>query len=80
MILVGIMYKSGEFVMDKTYKNIIMAIAFIAVVIAVLVYTGNWDTVLSFFSGGTSEWITNIIAIALIALAVWFVMGESSKP
>jgi FlaA1/EpsC-like NDP-sugar epimerase len=79
MILVGIMYKPGEFAMDKTYKNIIMAIAFIAVAIAVLVYTGNWDKVLDLFSGGTSAWITNIIAIGLIALAVWFVMGESGN-
>ena len=79
MILIGILYKPGEFTMEKGYKNAIMAIAFVAVVIAVLIYTGSWDTVLSFFSGGTSQWVTNIIAIALIALAVWFVMNESGS-
>ena len=77
MILVGSMFKEGDFKLDGWIKLVIGIIIFLAVVVAVLVYTGAWDWITTFLDASSSNLWTNVffIAIVVIAIAVVVFMG-----
>ena len=82
LILVGIFYQE-KFELHKNYKNLLMVLSFIAVVIAGLVFTGAWDYLASKFAGpDSSSLITNVVFIVIIVagfLIVWFGDKEKKK-
>ena len=84
LILVGFMHKGDEkFVWDEGLKKVVVVMAFVAVAIAGLFFTGAWDYLASKFSGPDgSSLVTNIVFILIIVggfLIVWF-GGGKEKP
>lgn len=81
MILVGGLFKEGDFKLEKWIQLVIGIIIFFAVVIAALVYTGAWDWILNFIDASSSNLWTNVffIVIVVIAIAVVVFMGGSGK-
>ncbi len=80
MILVGSLFKEGSFDLHAGWKWAISGLAFLAVAIAALVYTGGWDWIMNFIdSSGSSLW-TNIVFIVIIvgAVALVVLMGGKS--
>lgn len=72
MILTGAFYEEGKFKLDDWVKKAGMGLAALAVLIAVLVYTGAWTEIIGFIKSGSSSssWITNIIFLVVIIAAV----------
>ena len=81
MLLLGMLFKQGEFDTPKWVKLIFGIIIFVAIVIAVLVFSGGWDYITSFFSNGTNV-VSNIILVIIIIFAVVIALigGGNSKP
>ena len=84
LILVGLMHKGDEkFVWDEGLKKVVVVMAFFAVVIAGLFFTGAWSYLADKFSGPDgSSLVTNIVFILIIVggfLIVWF-GAEKKKP
>src|SRR3989338_2807765 len=86
MILYGMVFAQGEFRMSFGLQIAFGILAGIALIIAVLVFSGTWDNVLDWFSGGDSSTIWSTVAIVAVIIAVvWIVLGtkssdSSSKP
>src|SRR3990170_2793367 len=78
-LLWGFAFEQGKFAVPGGIQWTIAALAAIAVVIAVLVFTGGWDYLKNLTSGGESI-ITNIVFIVLIIIAVAVVVGFGKKP
>ena len=70
MILYGAVFKEDTFDLAPWMKYAIGILVFIALTIAVLVYTGSWDYLKGLFaSDGGSSILTNVIfAVAIIAV------------
>ena len=69
MLLIALFYKEQDGKETKLYQNfksIMLVLAFIAVVIAGLYFTGAWDYLSYKFSEPGSNLVTNIIFIAII--------------
>lgn len=83
MILIGMLFKQGEFGLDKMHKGWRLAIAGIvavAVVIAVLVITDAWDYLAFLFSGDSGGGIlTNVIFVVIVIVAVAVVVMGGGK-
>src|SRR3989338_2913849 len=82
LILVCFMHKSDEkFVWDEGLKKVVVVMAFVAVAIAGLFFTGAWSYLADKFSGSDgSSLVTNIVFILIIIggfLIVWF--GDKPK-
>lgn len=81
MILIGMLFKEGEFNLDKKIKIGLGIVITVAVIIAVLYLTNGFGYVESLFSGaGGSTLLANIIFIALIIGAVAAVVFGGGKP
>jgi len=65
----------------KNMKNLLGAIAFIAVVIAVLVITGWWTKVVDFFTSGDkgANIIMIVVIVGAIAAVLWKKGGSSEE-
>jgi len=77
MILIALVHEGGEkkFVWDEQIKKVVVVLAFIAVAIAGLIFTGAWDYLSYKFSEPGSNLVTNIVFIAIIVggfLIVYF--------
>jgi len=79
MILWGMFWKEGEFDVGKGPKMAAGIVALIAVIIAVLVFTGFWQNIASMFSSGSSL-LANVVVIAVVIIAIIVVVmsGGSS--
>lgn len=83
MLLIALFYKDEdgkETKLYKGFKSAMVILAFIAVVIAGLYFTGAWDYLSYKFSEPGSNLVTNIVFIAIIIggfLVVFF--GEKKK-
>ncbi len=81
MLLLGSLFKGGEFDMPKWLKVVFGIIIFIALVIAVLYITGAWDRLAERFIGEAGSGVlTNVIFIVIIlavGAALWF--GEGAR-
>ena len=76
MILFGMVYKEGEFSLNKYIKGGIGILVGIIVVVSVLVLTGGWDYLIDFYNTSNSSAITAnvafvIVIIVAIAVVVW---------
>jgi hypothetical protein len=83
LILTGLFYEQGTFRLGDKTKMVGMGVAIVAIVIALLVYTGSWDYLKNAFSGTGSGLLTNIIFIVIIGAAVAalaFSGGSGDKP
>ena len=80
MILVGSMFKEGEFKLDGWIKLVIGVIIFLAVIVAVLVYTGGWDWIMNFLDTSSSSLWTNVFFIAIVVIAIAVVVFMGGKP
>jgi len=77
MILYGMIFKEGEFEMNKGLKIGFGILIGIAVVIAVLVATDGWDYILEnwVYGGSGGDILMNVVFIAIIAGAVAIVLS-----
>lgn len=75
LLLAGIFFVNEQF---KLPSGVVVAggiLAFIAVVIAVMTFTGSWVTVQNFFTtSGSNSWATNIVLLLVVAGAVFFAL------
>lgn len=80
LVLVGFMFKEGEFKLPGWVMVSLPIIIFIAVVIAVLQITGTWDMLYGLFSGESGgTWITNVVLIVVLAGVVAAVVAGGGK-
>lgn len=84
MILIALFYKEAdgktETKLYKGFKSAMLILAFIAVVIAGLYFTGAWDYLANRFNEPGSNLVTNIVFIAIIIggfLVIYF--GDKGK-
>jgi len=82
MILVGAFFKQGTFEIKGKTQIALGVLAFLAVAIAVLYYTGAWNYLYGTLFYGNSALGTNILFIVLIVIAIGVVVwgGGSGKP
>lgn len=78
LLLVGIFFKQGEFNLPKGVIIAFGIIAFAAVAIAVLTFTGSWSLIEKYFSGG-GQMVPNIILLVVVVAAVWLVLKFAGK-
>jgi hypothetical protein len=82
MMLWGMFWKEGDFEVGSKVKIAAGIVALVAVVIAVLVFTGFWQDIASMFSNGSSL-MANVVVIAVVIIAIILVVfgasGSSSK-
>ena len=81
LLLVAVMYEKDAFKIDNGWKNFFFVATLFAVILAVLVFSGNWDRVYSFFSDSTAG--GSVLLIVLVGVAIWFAwsgqdLGSSS--
>ena len=69
-------YKEGEFMVNKGLKVAFGVVIGIAVIIAVLLATGAWEVILDtiFYSESGGAIFTNVLFLIIIAVAVAVVM------
>lgn len=79
MLLWGMLFKEGAFDLDKWVKLGLGIVILIAVVIAVLIYTGGWDYLRGWF-GEDSSLGSNIILVVVIVAAILIAYFGSGKP
>jgi len=80
MLLFGSMFDPGKFEMAKGLKITFGIIIAIAVIIAILIYTGAWDYLRAAVWGTGSGWLSNIIFVVLIIAAIAAVLvGKGEK-
>ena len=80
LILLGGFFKEGEFGLGKGVTITLGIVIAIAVVIAVMWSTGSFGYLSDLFSGEGSTLLTNIVFIALIAIAVIVVVLGGKRP
>lgn len=78
MLLTASFFKEGQYDLPKSVKIGLGVIIFIAVVIAVLIFTGSWDTISNWFSSGNFN--GNLILIVVIIVAVLLAYFGEGKP
>jgi len=80
LLLIGIFFKPGEFKLSGGLITAFGIAAFIAVVIAVISFTGSWNTIQGYFSGATgSQIFSNVILLIVVGVAVWVVVKFAGK-
>lgn len=80
LILIGLVHKDGEFAWNDQIKKTVIVLAFVAVVVAGLIFTGAWDYLAYKLYEPGSNLITNVVFIAIIIggfLIVYF--GDGKK-
>lgn len=71
MLLLGSMYKEGDFNLPTWVKVALGIVVFVAVVIAVLFYTGSWDYLYSVLvADDGSTFAANVVIIVIVIAAV----------
>lgn len=71
LLLVGFFYKEGTFEVHSSIKYTVMALAFIAIVVFTLYYTGSFPYISNFFSG-SGDWIGNVL-VAIVVIAAFLI-------
>ncbi|MBX4196479.1 hypothetical protein KW805_02745 [Candidatus Pacearchaeota archaeon] len=79
LMMWGMFHEPGTFQIHKNVKMAVGILALIAVVIAVLVYSGGWEYIKGLFEGEDSSIATNAIIIIIVIIAVAAVVGFSGK-
>jgi len=80
IILLGSFHKEGEFELPNWLKNSLIVLSIIALVIAILLITGFWETVYDFIlMRGGSGLMTNVIFIVVVGIAIISVLWTKSN-
>jgi len=81
LIMVALFHKDDkEFVLHERFKWTIFIAAFVAVIIAVLYFTGAWDYLATKFTEGGSNLVTNVVFIVIIVVGFLIVFfGDKKK-
>ncbi|MBX4211935.1 hypothetical protein KW787_00565 [Candidatus Pacearchaeota archaeon] len=79
LLMWGMFYEPGTFKIHERVKMTVGIIAVIAVVIAVLVFSGGWNYIRDLFVGGNSAIATNVTLILIVIIAVGIVIGFGGK-
>ncbi len=75
LLLVGIFFKAGEFKLSAGVITAFGILAFIAVVIAVISFTGNWAFIGEYVSGTRGGQVfSNVVLLVVVGAAVWIVI------
>lgn len=75
LLLVGIFFKAGEFKLSGGVITAFGILAFIAVVIAVISFSGGWALIEKYISGTQGGQIfSNVVLLAVVGAAVWIVI------
>lgn len=69
MLLLGMLFKEGTFDTPGWLKVVFGIIIFIAVVVAVLIFTGGWGYVAGFFTSG-GDIVSNVVLVVIIVIAI----------
>jgi len=78
-LMLGFIFSDAEGLkINKGMKIAGGIIVFLILIISVLVVTGYWSTLLSFFSGGGS-WVSTLIMVAVIVGALAVVLATGKK-
>jgi len=81
LLLLGMFFKDGDFKVPAWAQLTFGIIIFIAVVIAVLIFTRGWDFIANWFTGG-STLVSNAVLIVIILIAIifaWFGGGKEKS-
>lgn len=79
LLLFGAFFEPGKFEVSNGIKITAGIVALIAVVIAVLYYTGAWSYIKDNYWGNGSGWGTNVIFVVLIIAAIAVVLVGKEK-
>jgi len=79
MLLFGAFFEPGKFEVGKGIKITAGILALIAVVIAVLYYTGAWDYIKDNWVGSGTGVVANTIFVVLVIAAIAIVLATSGK-
>ncbi|HLC31815.1 MAG TPA: hypothetical protein VJK51_04040 [Candidatus Nanoarchaeia archaeon] len=79
LLLWGMFFSGGEFKIDKKVQWVMGGLAFVAVLLAVLYFTGTWEYLKSYFSEGISGVGVTIIFLVVIGLAVAVALGSGGS-
>jgi len=81
MILYGMLFKEGEFEMNKGLRIAFGILIGLAVIIAVLISTGAWEYIKYnwIYAGDSSALVTNLIFLFIVIVAIVVVVVPWSK-
>ena len=80
MIMYGMLFKEGDFDMNKWLKFGIGTVIMIALIIAVLVVTGGWDYIVELFYGKASgDLVANVVMVVIVMVALVLVVVPFGK-
>lgn len=78
MLLLGMFYNEGSFKISDGLKIFFGIIVFLAVAIAVLIFTGGWSYIISWF-GSNGSIGADVILIVVVIVAVLIALFGSGK-
>ena len=78
LLLIGFFYNK-EFEAPGWMKTTAIILAFLAVLVAVIYYTGAGSTIYDFIIGNDSTLLTNIIIVAVAVIAIAIALGFGGK-
>lgn len=80
LVMWGSVFEAGKFSVHKNVQWALGGVFAIAVIIAVLIFTGAWTYIMNLFTGGSgSDWVTNIVIILVLIGVVAAVLAGSPK-
>lgn len=79
LLLWGFAFKEGEFNVPEKVRWIIGIVAAIAVIVAVLYFTGGLGYLKNLIGGEVSGWLTNILFAVIVIIAVIAVLVGSGE-
>ena len=81
LILYGMVFKEGEFVVSNKIKNVFGGLAAIAVTSAVLIVTGAWKYIKDNWLGGEAQSaiVTNVIFFIIVVVAIGIAMSSGKR-
>ncbi|PIN93011.1 hypothetical protein COU54_04635 [Candidatus Pacearchaeota archaeon CG10_big_fil_rev_8_21_14_0_10_31_24] len=79
MVLMGAFFKDGDFKLPKGVETTGVVLAFVAVVIAVLYFTGAWQSLQELFISDVSNLVANVIIVVVVIVALAAVIFGGKK-
>jgi|SRR3989338_1655586 len=75
LLLVGIFFEPGKFKISGGLITAFGILAFIAVVIAVISFTGSWEVIQGYLTGDKGGKVfSNVVLLIVVGAAIWIVI------